>query len=161
MATKLATPTAEVRPGAAGSQAPVGALVVYFALGVFFGAVLVKGEVVSWYRIQEMFRFQGIHMYGVMALALLVAAPSVAVLKRARVRALNGELITIAPKRMGRGLRYPLGGMVFGAGWALTGACPGPLFALVGAGVEVMVIAIGSATAGAWLYGYLRPRLPH
>ena len=100
-------------------------------------------------------------MYGIIGSALMVAAGSVAILKRYRIAALDGELISLPPKDMGRGYRYWIGGTVFGLGWALTGACPGPLFALLGAGVTVMSVAVVSAIAGAWLYGYLRPILPH
>ena len=133
---------------------------VYLALGVVFGITLVKSEVVSWFRIQEMFRFQAFHMYGIIGSALAVAAASVASIKWFHVKALDGEPISIPPKEMGRGYRYWVGGAIFGVGWALTGACPGPLFALVGAGVTVMLAAVVSAMAGTWLYGYLRPILP-
>ena len=134
---------------------------VYLALGVLFGITLVKSEAVSWFRIQEMFRFQAFHMYGIMGSALVVAALSVALIKRFHIRTLDGEPIVIPPKELGRGHRYWIGGAMFGVGWALTGACPGPLFALVGAGVTVLSVAVVSAVAGTWLYGYLRPVLPH
>jgi uncharacterized membrane protein YedE/YeeE len=136
-------------------------LVAYFAVGLAFGVVLTKSEVVSWFRIQEMFRFQSFHMFGIIGLAVVVAAGSVALIKRYHVRALSGETIVIPPKVMGTGQRYWIGGTVFGLGWALTGACPGPLFALLGSGVSVMSVAIMSAVAGTWVYGYWRPKLPH
>jgi uncharacterized membrane protein YedE/YeeE len=136
-------------------------LLVYVLLGAFFGVVLVKSEVVSWFRIQEMFRFQSFHMYGVIGSAVAVAALSIWLIKRLRVKTLGGEEITIPPKQWGTGTRYWAGGTLFGLGWALTGACPGPLFALLGAGVGVILFAILSAIAGAWVYGALRPRLPH
>jgi hypothetical protein len=136
-------------------------IVVYFALGLIFGVTLTKAEVVSWFRIQEMFRFQAFHMYGVIMSALAVAAASLAILKRLGVRAADGSPIALEPKLLGRGYRYWIGGGLFGVGWALTGACPGPLFALVGGGVTVFVVAIGSALAGTWVYGSLRPWLPH
>jgi len=135
--------------------------VAYLALGVLFGITLVKSEAVSWFRIQEMFRFQAFHMYGVMGSALAVAALSLAAIKRFHVTTVHGEPISIPPKELGRGYRYWAGGGIFGVGWALTGACPGPLFALVGAGVPVMLLAVVSAMAGTWVYGYLRPSLPH
>ena len=91
----------------------------------------------------------------------MVAAAAVAVIKRLRLRALSGEPISIPPKSLGYGVRYAVGGTIFGLGWALTGACPGPLFALVGNGVTVMIVAIISALAGTWLYGLLRAKLPH
>jgi uncharacterized membrane protein YedE/YeeE len=136
-------------------------LLVYVLLGAFFGIVLVKSEVVSWFRIQEMFRFQSFHMYGVIGSAVAVAALSVWLIKKLRVKTLGGEEIAIPPKQWGTGTRYWAGGTLFGFGWALTGACPGPLFALLGAGVGVILLAIVSAVAGAWVYGALRPRLPH
>lgn len=138
------------------------ALLVYLLLGALFGLVLVRSEVVSWFRIQEMFRFQGFHMYGVIGSAVLVAALSVALIRRVGRRTLSGAEIRIPPKSWGRfGTRYWLGGTLFGVGWALTGACPGPLLALLGAGVGPIVFAIVSAVAGAWVYGALRPHLPH
>jgi uncharacterized membrane protein YedE/YeeE len=136
-------------------------LIVYFMLGCLFGVVLIKSEVVSWFRIQEMFRFQSFHMYGTIISAIATAGLSVAVLRRVGAQTLSSEAISIPPKTLGRGYRYWIGGTVFGVGWALTGACPGPLFALVGGGISVYVVAALSALAGTWLYGYLRPRLPH
>lgn len=138
-----------------------GILARYFLLGTLFGIVLTKSEVVSWFRIQEMFRFDAFHMYGVIGSAVLVAALSVAALKRYDVKTLGGEEIVIPPKTMGKGYRYWIGGSLFGLGWAFTGACPGPLFALVGSGVSVMLVAVLAALAGTWTYGSLRPRLPH
>jgi len=140
---------------------PRTALLAYLLLGVCFGIVLTKSEVVSWFRIQEMFRFQSPRMYEIIASAVVVAAVSVALIKRLGLKTLSGEPIAIPPKRLGRGIRYAVGGTLFGLGWALTGACPGPLFALVGNGVTVMLAAIVSALAGTWLYGLLRPKLPH
>jgi uncharacterized protein len=136
-------------------------LLPYFALGAAFGFVLVEAEVVSWFRIQEMFRFDAFHMYGIIGLAVFTAAISLQVVKRLHLRTSDGQPLGLAPKTLGTGARYVAGGSMFGLGWALTGACPGPLVALVGAGVPVMIIAIASALAGTWTYGYLRPRLPH
>ena len=155
MATTLATPT----PVTASS--PAGRLLGYFLLGTWFGVVLTKSQVVSWFRIQEMFRFQSFYMYGVLGSAVLVAGIAIALLRRFRVKTLDGAEIVIPPKVMGRGYRYWIGGTIFGVGWAFTGACPGPLFALIGAGVGVMIITVVAALAGTWLYGYLRPHLPH
>jgi uncharacterized membrane protein YedE/YeeE len=137
------------------------ALLVYLLLGVAFGVTLTKSEVLSWFRIQEMFRFQSPRMYEIIASAVAVAAASVALIERLGLKTVSCEPIAIPPKSLGRGIRYAVGGTIFGLGWALTGACPGPLFALVGNGVTVMIAAVGSALAGTWLYGLLRPRLPH
>src|SRR6266851_4546962 len=133
----------------------------YLFLGVCFGITLTQSEVLSWFRIQEMFRFQSPRMYEIIASAMAVAAVSVALIKRLGVKTISGEPIAIPPKTMGLGVRYAAGGTIFGMGWALVGACPGPMFALLGNGVSVMIVAIGSALAGTWLYGFLRPRLPH
>ena len=133
----------------------------YFLIGCAFGAVLLESEVISWFRIQEMFRFQAFHMFGIIASAVVVAGVSLAIIKRMGLRGRDGTPIGMAPKTLGRGVRYVVGGTSFGLGWALTGACPGPLVALVGAGVPVMLVAILSALAGTSTYGYLRPRLPH
>lgn len=136
-------------------------LAIYFLAGLAFGVILVKGEVISWFRIQEMFRFQGFHMYGIFMTALPVAIVTVQWLKRSGIRSTTGQPITLPPKNVGSGVRYLAGGAVFGLGWAMTGACPGPLFALLGSGVGVMAVAILAALAGTWLYGWMRPRLPH
>lgn len=137
------------------------ALAPYFFVGVGFGALLLESEVISWFRIQEMFRFESFHMYGIIASAILVAGISLEIIKRRQLRDAAGATLALAPKTLGRGVRYIAGGTIFGVGWALTGACPGPLVALVGAGVPVMLVAIVSALFGTWTYGYLRPRLPH
>jgi len=133
----------------------------YLVLGVLFGITLTKSEVLSWFRIQEMFRFQSPRMYLIIASAIAVAAVSIALIRKLGVKTISGEPITIPPKSMGLGVRYAMGGTIFGFGWALVGACPGPLFALVGNGLTVMVAAIISGLVGTWLYGFLRPRLPH
>jgi len=137
------------------------ALPIYLLLGIGFGITLTKSEVLSWFRIQEMFRFQSPRMYEIIGSAVAVAAASVALIRRLGLKTVSGEPIAIPPKSLGRGVRYAVGGTIFGLGWAPTGACPGPLFALVGNGVTVMIAAIASALAGTWLYGLLRPRLPH
>jgi hypothetical protein len=130
-------------------------------MGTFFGIVLVKSEVLSWFRIQEMFRFQAFHMYGVIGSAVVVAAASLALLKGLRLRTLGGQEIAVPSKAMGKGTRYWLGGTLFGFGWALTGACPGPLFALLGSGVGVITAVLLAALSGMWVYGALRKHLPH
>jgi uncharacterized membrane protein YedE/YeeE len=133
----------------------------YFLLGGAFGAVLMEAEVISWFRIQEMFRFQAFHMYGIIGSAVVVAGIALAVLKHLGWRTASGEPLALAPKALGSGIRYLAGGTIFGVGWALTGACPGPLAALVAGGVPVMIVALASALAGTWVYGFLRPHLPH
>lgn len=133
----------------------------YVALGIVFGITLIKGEVVSWYRIQEMFRFQAFHMYGVLGSAFLTAFVSIRVLLHTGARAFRGEPISIPPKEFGSGRRYWIGGTIFGIGWALTGACPGPLFALIGSGSTVFIATALAALGGTWTYGYLRAKLPH
>lgn len=133
----------------------------YFLAGVLFGIVITKGEVISWFRIQEMFRFQGFHMFGVFATALPTAIVTVQLLKRGASRTMGGDTIRIPAKHLGSGARYAAGGVLFGLGWALTSACPGPLFALVGSGLTVMALAILSALAGTATYGSIRARLPH
>ena len=136
-------------------------LLPYFLLGSAFGFVMVEAEVVSWFRIQEMFRFDAFHMYGIIGTAVLTAAISLLTIKRLGVRGPDGEPLGFTPKVLGTGARYLAGGTVFGLGWALTGACPGPLVALVGAGTPVMLVAFLSALGGTWTYGRLRPKLPH
>jgi uncharacterized membrane protein YedE/YeeE len=136
-------------------------LLPYFLLGGVFGAILVEAEVVSWFRIQEMFRFHAFHMYGIIGTAVLTAAVSLRAMKRMGLRDRDGMPLGLPPKTVGSGTRYVVGGTIFGLGWALTGACPGPLVALVGAGVSVMLVAVFSALLGTWAYGMLRPRLPH
>lgn len=143
------------------TRTPVGSWLIYLGVGACFGITLTNSEVLSWFRIQEMFRFQSPRMYEIIASAITVAAISLALIKRLGVRTLSGEPITVPPKELGRGVRYAVGGTIFGFGWALAGACPGPMFALVGNGISVMIVAIASALMGTWLYGVLQPRLPH
>ena len=136
-------------------------LLPYFLLGAAFGIVIVEAEVISWFRIQEMFRFDAFHMYGIIGAAVVTAAISILTIKRLDIRDRDGTPLGLAPKSIGTGVRYMAGGAMFGLGWALTGACPGPLVALVGAGVPVMLVTILSALGGTWTYGRLRPNLPH
>jgi uncharacterized membrane protein YedE/YeeE len=133
----------------------------FLILGTLFGIVLVKSEVVSWFRIQEMFRFQSFHMYGTIMSAVVTAAASIALIRRFKVRTVDGAVIEIPAKKLGRGFRYVLGGLMFGVGWSLVGACPGPMFALAGAGIGVYAVSALSAVGGTWLYGLVRDRLPH
>lgn len=133
----------------------------YLLIGIYFGIVATKGEVISWYRIQEMFRFQSFYMYGVIGSAVALGVSSVWLIKRYRLKAADGSDIVIQPKTLGKGTRYWAGGILFGIGWALSGGCPGPMFILVGNGVTVFAVALLAAVFGAWTYGQLRPRLPH
>lgn len=133
----------------------------YLLSGLFFGFVLVKSEVISWFRIQEMFRFDAFHMYGIIGLAIVVAMISIQLIRKWNVKDSNGNPITIPPKDSSQVTRYLLGGTLFGLGWALTGACPGPLFTLAGAGYGIILVPIASAILGTWVYGALRPKLPH
>jgi uncharacterized membrane protein YedE/YeeE len=159
--TPPAAPEASAGPTRARPLTGAG-LGVYLAIGIYFGIVTTKSEVLSWFRIQEMFRFQSFHMYGVIATALAVAMATMALVKARQVRTIGGDEIVIPPKELGRrGYRYWIGGTVFGLGWALAGACPGPIFALIGNGVTVYWVVLLSALFGTWCYGVLRPRLPH
>jgi uncharacterized protein len=131
----------------------------FLIAGMWFGILLVKSEVISWFRIQEMFRLQSFHMYGVLGSAVATGVVSVLLIKRFNIRTISGEPIVIPKKKFHKGLIY--GGLIFGFGWALTGACPGPLFAQVGSGYTVTIITLASAIAGTWVYGLIREKLPH
>jgi uncharacterized protein len=131
----------------------------YAVAGILFGIILVKAEVISWFRIQEMFRLQSFHMYGVIGSAVVVGMLSVWLIKKYKIKTIYGEPIEFAPRKFSKGNIY--GGLLFGFGWALTGACPGPLFAQVGTGATVTIITLLSAIAGTWTYGYFREKLPH
>jgi uncharacterized protein len=136
-------------------------LPLYLLLGILFGVVLTRSEVLSWFRIQEMFHFQSFRMYGIIGSAVITAAFSLALLKRLKLKSISGEAVSVSPKSLGSGIRYAVGGTIFGLGWALTGACPGPLVALIGNGVTVMLAALVSTLLGTWVYGWVRPKLPH
>ncbi|MCU0338251.1 MAG: YeeE/YedE family protein [Spirosomaceae bacterium] len=131
----------------------------YLLVGIVFGVVFVKAEIVSWFRIQEMFRFQSFHMYGVIGTAVVVGLISVQLIKRLNIKSLDGENINIIPKPYTKGTI--IGSLLFGFGWAITGACPGPLFAEIGAGFWSIGVTLLSAIAGTWVYGAIRHRLPH
>lgn len=134
---------------------------VYFIvmlLGMFFGMILTNGEVTSWFRIQEMFRFDSFHMYGVIGSAIVVGALSMLLIKTIGVRSMQGEPVVIETKKLGKGTA--IGGIIFGIGWGLTGACPGPLYALAGCGYPAFLIALLSAVGGTLVYGLVRDKLP-
>lgn len=132
----------------------------FILIGIVFGIILVKSEVISWFRIQEMFRFQAFHMYGVIGTAVLVGACSVFLIKKLKIKALDGSVINLDPKPFNKKGNI-IGGTIFGLGWALTGACPGPLYALIGNGFGVISMALFSAVVGVWVYGKLKNKLPH
>ena len=131
----------------------------YLLTGLVFGVVFVKAEIVSWFRIQEMFRFQSFHMYGIIGSAIAVGMVSVWLIKKFNIKTIYGEPIHISEKKFNKGQIY--GGLLFGLGWAITGACPGPLFAQIGTGATVVSVTLLSAIVGTWVYGLVREKLPH
>ncbi|NMM49865.1 YeeE/YedE family protein [Marinigracilibium pacificum] len=133
-------------------------LLKYLIVGTIFGIIFVKAEIISWFRIQEMFRFQSFFMYGVIGSAVIVGIISVQIIKRLNIKTIKGETIKIANKEFRKG--QIIGGFIFGLGWAITGACPGPLFAQIGSGFTVVFITLLSAIAGTWVYGKFSDKLP-
>lgn len=131
----------------------------YMIVGICFGIVFVKAEIISWFRIQEMFRFQSFHMYGVIGTAVVVGMISIFLIKKLGIKTISGYKIEIETKEFTKGNIY--GGLLFGCGWALTGACPGPLFALMGSGFGVIFISFLAAILGTWVYGFFKDKLPH
>jgi uncharacterized membrane protein YedE/YeeE len=132
----------------------------YLFVGIFFGIILVKSEAVSWYRIFEMFKFQSFHMYGIIGSSVFLGVIAVGLIKLMGLKSIEGEKINIMPKEKGF-IRYLLGGAIFGLGWALAGACPGPMYVLVGTGVLSMLIVIVAALLGTFVYGVIKDKLPH
>jgi len=130
----------------------------YILVGMLFGLVFVKAEIISWFRIQEMFRLQSFHMYGIIGSAILVAMISVLIIKRFKIKTINGDEIIIQPKQFNKGQIF--GGLIFGIGWAITGACPGPLFAQIGTGASVVIVTLLSAIFGTWVYGKFKDFFP-
>ena len=131
----------------------------FLLVGVFFGIVLVKSEAVSWYRIFEMFKFQSFHMYGIIGSAVILGALGIWIIKKLKLKSIEGNEIHLTPKDRGF-IRYVLGGTIFGLGWALAGACPGPMYILLGTGIFSMLIVIAAAVLGTFAYGVLKDRLP-
>lgn len=131
----------------------------FIPVGIVFGILLVKSEVISWYRIQEMFRLQSFHMYGVIGSAVVVGVISVLLIKKLKIKTIYGEKIEFHPRPFSKG--NIAGGLLFGFGWAMTGACPGPLYAQIGSGGTVTIITLLSAVAGTWVYGLIRDKIPH
>lgn len=134
--------------------------VIYIVLGVIFGVTMYKAETASWFRIVEMFQFQSFHMYGFIGSALFIGVIATQIIKRKKAKDVTGTPIVIHPKEKSI-KRYLFGGIFFGLGWALIGACPGPLFVLLGTGTYAMIIVILAALTGTWLYGILKEKLPH
>ena len=132
----------------------------FLIAGTLFGIIMFKSEAASWYRIQEMFRFQAFHMYGIIGLAVALGVPMVAIIKARKIKDYAGSQIVFTPKAWSIP-RYLIGGTIFGLGWALTGACPGPMFALLGAGYYAIIIPILFAILGTLAYGLLKDKLPH
>lgn len=131
----------------------------YLLIGILFGILFVKAEIISWFRIQEMFRLQSFHMYGVIGSAVVTGAISVWLIRKLNVKTIDGETIKFQTKKFNKGQIF--GGLLFGLGWAITGACPGPLYAQIGTGAWVISITLLSAIAGTWVYGLIREKLPH
>jgi len=132
----------------------------FIITGILFGIIMIKSEAASWYRIQEMFRFQSFHMYGIIGTAVILGVISVAIIKKFRLKDISGNLITLEDKEKGW-KQYLYGGTIFGFGWALTGACPGPIFVTIGYGYLVMIFVAISALLGTFCYGLIKDKLPH
>jgi uncharacterized protein len=132
----------------------------FLLLGIIFGIIMSKAEIISWYRIYEMFRFESFHMYGVIGSALILGLFSIQMIKFFNLKSYDGEEIHFTPKDRGV-YRYLIGGVIFGLGWSMTGACPGPLFVLLGKGVWPIILIILGSVFGTFLYGLLRDKLPH
>ena len=131
----------------------------FILAGIFFGIVLTKGEAISWYRMQEMFHFQSFHMFGIFMTAIPVGAISVLLIKNFNIKTSRGEVVSIPDKPFNKGIIF--GSLIFGFGWALTGACPGPLYAQLGSGVLVTIVTIAAALLGTWMYALIKEKLPH
>lgn len=132
----------------------------YIIAGILFGIILSKSEAISWYRIQEMFRFQSFRMYGIIGTAVITGIIAVTLIKKFQLKDVTGSPI-VFPGKDTQWKRYLIGGSIFGLGWSLTGACPGPIFVLLGQGYGVMLMVIFGALAGTYFYGVIRDHLPH
>lgn len=132
----------------------------FLIVGIFFGIVLVKSEAVSWYRIYEMFRFESFQMYGIIGSAVVTGIILLLISNKFKFKNTEGNFMNVPPKEKGL-MRYILGGTLFGLGWALSGACPGPMYILVGTGVFSMLIVILAAILGTYVYGVIKDKLPH
>ena len=132
----------------------------YIIVGFIFGVVLTKSEAVSWYRIYEMFQFQSFHMYGIIIVAVVTGIIGLQIIKRVQLKNIKGEPIQVPDKEEGS-IRFWLGGIFFGLGWALVGACPGPIFIVIGAGFLPAILILIGALLGTFIYGVLKDKLPH
>jgi len=133
--------------------------ILYLLLGIIFGITLFKSDAVSWFRMQEMFRFQGFQMFGIFLTAIPTAALTVFIIRKFKIKTLDNELVQIPKKKFNWG--YVYGAILFGIGWGLTGACPGPIYVQIGSGLSIAILTLISALAGTWVYSYLKPKLPH
>ncbi|WP_047550342.1 DUF6691 family protein [Psychroserpens sp. Hel_I_66] len=134
--------------------------ITYLVIGTFFGIIMFKSEAASWFRIYEMFQFGSFHMYGIIGSALVLGIIGIQVIKRKNIKPLDGSEMSLQPKNKSVA-RYLIGGIIFGLGWALAGACPGPMYVLAGAGYISILIVIFGAVVGTFLYGLVKDRLPH
>jgi len=132
----------------------------FFLVGIFFGIVMTKSEALSWFRIHEMFRFENFHMYGIIGTAVVLGALGIQIMKRSRMKTLTGNLVEYRPMQL-RPTRHLLSGSIFGLGWALVGACPGPMYVLLGNGYWIVGLMLISAIFGTFVYGLVRDKLPH
>ena len=132
---------------------------LYLFLGIIFGTTLIKSDAVSWFRMQEMFRFQGFQMYGIFMTAIPTGAITFFIIKKFKIKTLDGEPIKIIKKKFNPGVI--IGSILFGIGWALTGTCPGPIYVQIGSGLTIAILTLLSALAGTWVFSFLRPKLPH
>ena len=132
---------------------------LFLLAGIIFGTTLIKADAVSWFRMQEMFHFQGFQMYGIFLTAIPTGALSVWLIKKLNIKTIDGEPVKIVKKKFNLGTVF--GSMIFGIGWAMTGTCPGPIYVQIGSGLSIAILTLISALAGTWVYGYLKPKLPH
>ena len=132
----------------------------FLFIGILFGIIMYKGQIVSWFRIYEMFRFESFHMYGIIGSAMIIGIFMVLIIKKKNIKSSDGSEINFVPKQKSI-IRYLIGGLLFGLGWALSGACPGPMFVLLGTGEYSILIVVASAISGTLVYGLLKDKLPH
>lgn len=132
---------------------------LFLFVGIIFGITLIKSDAVSWFRMQEMFHFQGFQIFGIFMTAVPTAALCVWLIKKFHIKTIDGEPVVIGKKKFNLGTIF--GSMIFGIGWAMTGTCPGPIYVQIGSGLTIAILTLASALAGTWVYGYLKPKLPH